>query len=206
MTDDHYLKPYRDWADKHGSGFDVTLWASPDTQVLRFDVFTQMCFLAGKRVLDAGCSRGDLAAYLVDRDIHFGRYIGVDALCSVIEYAEGRGLPRCEFHCGDFVTDASLLSRGDPQVICISGALNTMTFDQAIGVLASAWAAASEALMFNFLSDRAGPGAASQTGPARRLDTLKLLDWALRQTWAVSFRQDYFEHGHDATILMRKPG
>jgi len=204
--DSHYLQPYRDSAKKHGSDtFDVTLWADPSTQRLRFDVFTQMCFMAGKRVLDAGCSRGDLASFLIERDIRFDSYVGVDGLCDVIDYAQGRGLPRCRFQCGDFVADPSLLSIGDPQVICISGSLNTMTDEQVMSVLESAWGAASESLIFNFLSDRAGAGAVLQTGPARRLDTLKLLDWALGKTWRVAFRQDYFKHGHDGTILMQKP-
>jgi hypothetical protein len=36
------------------------------------------------------------------------------------------------------------------------------------------------------------------------MDTLKLLDWAMSRTHVVTFRQDYFEGGHDATLLMRK--
>jgi hypothetical protein len=35
---------------------------------------------------------------------------------------------------------------------------------------------------------------------------MRLLDWALARTSQVAFRQDYFRHGHDATILMRKSG
>lgn len=163
-----------------------------------------MVSLAGKRVLDAGCSRGDLAMFLLEKQSPYERYIGVDALGQVIAYATQRALARCEFHCGDFVADPKLLSIGDPQVICISGSLNTMTHRQVMRVLKSAWAATSESLLFNFLSDRAGQGAPPQSGPARRLDTLKLLDWATRQTWAVVFRQDYFPQGHDATILMHK--
>ncbi len=198
------MRPYQESVREHGTSFDVTLWASPHTQVRRFEVFIDTIPLAGKRILDAGCSRGDLAAFLIKSNVSYDRYIGVDALCQVIDYAKKRNMPRCEFHCGDFVADPAVLSIGDPEVICISGALNTMTDKQAMGVLESAWATTSEALLFNFLSDRAGRGAPLQTGPARRLNTLKLLDWAMRQTWAVAFRQDYFRHGHDATILLQK--
>ncbi len=205
MVNDPYLDAYRESVQKHGSGFEATLWANEDTQKRRFEVFTQMCFLVGKRVLDAGCSRGDFAAFLINRQISFERYIGVDALDEVITAATGRRLPGCEFHCGDFIAQPKLLSIGNPQVICISGSLNTMTLTQALQALESAWSAAGESLIFNFLSDRAGHDAAPQTQPARRLDTFKLLDWAMRQTPVVAFRQDYFEHGHDATILMRKP-
>lgn len=102
------------------------------------------------------------------------------------------------------MADPRLLTLGQPQIVCISGTLNTMTQQQAAGLLGAAWAAASESLLFNFLSDRAGPEAPAQTGPAYRLNTLGLLDWAMSQTPAVAFRQDYFPHGHDATILMQK--
>jgi len=201
---DAYLAPYRDAHEGHGSSFGVTLWASPRSQRRRFEVLTHMVFLAGKRVLAAGCSRGDLAAFLLRCGIRYGRYIGVDGLASVIAYAQSRGLPRAQFHCGDFLAQPELLAIGQPQVIVISGTLNTMDFDTAMRVLEAAWAAAGESLIFNFLSDRAGPGAPPQTLPARRHDTLRLLDWATRRTCSVQFRQDYFKHGHDATILMRK--
>ena len=37
-----------------------------------------------------------------------------------------------------------------------------------------------------------------------RLPTMQLLDWALQKTPNVQLRKDYFPHGHDATILMRR--
>ena len=55
---DAYLRPYERSQEQHGSAFEVTLWASRASQTLRFEVFTRMCQLAGKRILDAGCSRG----------------------------------------------------------------------------------------------------------------------------------------------------
>ena len=114
MTRNTHLNPYRDWAKQHGSGFGVTLWASPRSQQLRFEVMTQMCELVGKRVLDAGCSRGDFAAFLIDRGVHFQHYTGIDGLDEVIQFAAGRGLARCDFHCGDFFDDPKLLSIGQP--------------------------------------------------------------------------------------------
>ncbi|MCE9589489.1 MAG: methyltransferase domain-containing protein [Planctomycetes bacterium] len=203
---DAYLDPYRRSHAQHGAGFDVTLWANPRSQRLRFEVFTQMHFFGGRRVLDAGCSRGDFAAYLVERDIPFARYIGIDALCEVVDFANKRNLPRCEFHCGDFVTKPELLRTGEPDVVCISGSLNTMTDTQVFAVLGAAWAAAGQTLMFNFLSDRAAPNAPAQVDYSRRLDTMRLLDWALSLTSQVQFRQDYFRLGHDATIVMEKAG
>lgn len=201
---DSYLKPYRDAQAEHGSDFDVTMWARPQTQRLRFQVFCEMQGLAGKRVLDAGCSRGDFAAYLLERGIRYGQFIGIDGLDEVIGFARGRGLPDSRFEAGDFVKDPGLLATGSPQVVTISGSLNTMDVDTALRVLEGAWSGCGEALAFNFLSDRAGGKAPPQEYPAGRLPTLKLLDWALTQTADVQLRQDYFDHGHDATILMRK--
>lgn len=201
---DPYLDPYREAQRLHGAEWGVTLWANRRSQQRRFAVMTRMAMLQGRRVLDAGCSRGDFAAYLVDSDIPYARYIGVDGLPEVIEYAMARNLPNAEFHVGDFVASPGLLALGDPQVICISGTLNTMDDATAMRVLENAWDAAGEALVFNFLSDRCTARAPMQHGPARRFDTVRLLDWALAKTWAVQFRHDYFQDGHDATILMRR--
>lgn len=204
---DHYLDPYRRSHQRHGAAFEVTLWASPQSQRLRFDVMAQMCFFAGKRVLDAGCSRGDFAAYLNERDIPYASYTGIDGLCEVIEFAQTRSLPRTHFLCGDFVADTTLLASGNPQIIAISGSLNTMSDEHVQSVLAAAWATATEALIFNFLSDRhVAPAHLREDGPARRFDTIRMLDWATDKTPYVMFRQDYFTGGHDATILMRKQG
>ncbi|MCX5658992.1 MAG: class I SAM-dependent methyltransferase [Planctomycetota bacterium] len=199
-----YLDPYRRSQAVHGSTFEVTLWASPRTQRLRFEVFRDLAFFNGKTVLDAGCSRGDFAAYLLETEVPFGRFIGVDALCDVVAYANGRGLPRSEFHCGDFLSQPALLPQFQADIVTISGSLNTMTAAQASSVLESAWAAAGETLLFNFLSDRCGPAAPAQGDYTVRLDTMALLDWAMSRTPLVAFRQDYFPAGHDATIAMRR--
>ncbi|XAM00538.1 hypothetical protein OT109_03940 [Phycisphaeraceae bacterium D3-23] len=201
---DSYLGPYVEAQLEHGSDVKVTLWANERTQRLRFKVMTEMVFLTGKRVLDAGCSRGDFAAYLLERELRYERFVGVDGVPEVIEFANGRSLPGAAFHAGDFVAEPGLLKIGEPQVVAISGTLNTMEDDTALGLLGHAWDAASEALVFNFLSDTVSPKAAPQKYPARRLPTLKLLDWAFQQTSQVVLRQDYFPHGHDATILMRR--
>jgi len=79
-----------------------------------------------------------------------------------------------------------------------------MTDQQVRALLTAAWRGVGETLLFNFLSDRCGPNASPQAYPARRLDTLALLDWALNQTHRVILRQDYFPNGHDAMIIMRK--
>jgi hypothetical protein len=204
MANDPYLTPYRESVKEHGSDFKVTLWASKESQYRRFRAFSEMCFLAGKRILDAGSSRGDFAQFLLERDIPYEKYIGIDGLDEVIDFANSRGLPGAEFHAGDMLRDSSLVAIGKPQVICISGTLNTMTDDEIAKLLDDAWDATSEVLMFNFLSNRVGTTAPRQLPPARRLDTLQWMNWALERCCLTSFRQDYFYAGHDATIMMRK--
>ena len=201
---DSYLGPYVEAQREHGSDVKVTLWANERTQRLRFKVFCEMVFFTGKRVLDAGCSRGDFAAYLLTREQRYATFVGLDGLPEVIDFANGRGLADSEFHAGDFVAEPGLLTIGDPQVVAISGTLNTMEDDTALGLLDHCWDAAGEALVFNFLSDTVSPKAPLQKPPARRLPTLKLLDWAFGKTSQVVLRQDYFPGGHDATILMRR--
>jgi SAM-dependent methyltransferase len=203
--EDHYLQPYRRAHGRFGSDFPVTLWASLSSQQTRFAVMAHMVNFTGKRVLDAGCSRGDFARYLLDHDQPYAQFIGVDALGEVIDHARARPLPRSAFYCEDFVTHPETLAIGAPQVVAISGSLNTMAARTALSVLEAAWEAAGETLIFNFLSDRTGPRAQPQFRPAHRLPTLELLDWAMRKTWAVRFRQDYFDQGHDGTIRMDKP-
>ncbi|MEM1208447.1 MAG: class I SAM-dependent methyltransferase [Planctomycetota bacterium] len=229
-TDD-YLEPYRQAAAAHGGGFASTLWHSRDGQRLRFEVIAAMLSglgdsplgpddraeggepgwpvepfgLAGRRVLDAGCGPGDFAAWMVEHRIAYGRYTGVDGVAEVIEHAASRDLPRASFVAGDFVSEPALLATGEPSIVTLSGALNTMGDDVAVRLLESMWAAAGEGMAFNFLSGRCSPGRAGASYPARRLPTDRLLAWAMSRTPLVRFRQDYFPGGHDATIAMRKP-
>lgn len=199
-----YLDAYHEGIKQFGTDFEVTLWASPRTQTLRFEIFAEMYPLNDVRLLDAGCSRGDLAQWLLDHDIHYSQYIGVDGLDTIIDFAKERKIPRTQFVADDFLANPSLLKTGDPQVICISGSLNTMSDDDAMKVLNAAWDASSKVLMFNFLSDMAGPDAPPQDHIARRLNTLNLIAWAFTKTHNVVFRQDYFPNGHDATIRMTR--
>jgi SAM-dependent methyltransferase len=203
-VDDAYLQPYRDAVAEHGRTFEATLWARPQTQILRFEVMVAMVDLRGKIVLDAGCSGGDFVAYLLDQEIGFSRYIGVDGVEEMIVSAQERRLAPSEFLAGDFVKNPQLLGTGRPDFVTISGTLNTMTPATAMGVLDAAWQGCREGLIFNFLSDRASDKAPRQLPPAVRLPTMQLMDWALTQTADVVFRQDYLPNGHDATILMHK--
>ncbi len=202
--DDAYLQPYRDAAREHGAGFGVTLWASRGSQLQRFAQFTRMLDFTGRRVLDLGCSRGDLAAYLTEHGHAYASYLGVDAVPDVLHHARGRALPRTRFREADPLRDPGVLRDADADVIVISGTLNTMDFATARRLLIDAWQATADVLLFNFLPDTASADAPPQAHPARRLPTLDMLNWAFSQTWHVQYSQDYFQDGHDGTVLMHK--
>lgn len=204
-----YLTPYEDAVREHGPSFRATLWASRDSQQARFRVIAETVDLTGKVVVDAGCATGDLAKYLVEGGIEYGRYVGIDGVAALLDEARTRNFPRAEFVLGDFVSNPDAgrdvlgsLERTD--VIVFSGSLNTLEQERALGVLERAWPAANDALVFNFLSSRDGSGRTADrdpTDPARRFDPLAMLDWAMARTPCVRFRQDYLR-GHDATIAM----
>jgi SAM-dependent methyltransferase len=198
-----YLQPYREAVARHGPSFHATLWASPEGQQIRFDVMIDLAGFAGCAVLDVGCGRGDFARRLLDREIAFERFIGVDALPDLVTSANSRNMPRCEFHMADALTDLSALGRWSADYICFSGTLNTMTETDARRVVQAAFDAAAQGVVFKFLSNRYHERwQAHDLGPASRFDTLKWIEWALEQTSRVTFTQDYLD-GHDATMLMR---
>jgi SAM-dependent methyltransferase len=201
-----YLEPYRDAVERHGPGFEATLWGSQEAQRLRFDVMIDLVDLAGRAVLDVGCGRGDFAVRLLERDIAFAQYVGVDAMDAMVEAARERRLPRCVFEAADVVAEVDRLALHRPDVVCISGALNTMDDATARGLVRRCFAQASVAIVFNFLSDRPAPRwAEKDLHPARRFPTVMWIDWALDLSPRVAFTQAYLD-GHDATIAVWKLG
>ena len=198
------MQPYTEAVKQFGAGFEATLWNSPAAQQLRFDVMIDLAGIREARVLDVGCGSGDLAARLLEREIPVTGYVGIDAIPEMIEAAARRDLPGCRFVAGDAVADPALLCTGDPDYTCISGTLNTMDDATAQKLVADAFAASAEAVVFNFLSTRHHPRFAGRdTTPARRRDPVVWLDFALGLSSRVAFTQAYLD-GHDATIMVRK--
>ena len=198
-----YLEPYREAVERFGPGFEATLWTSRKAQTLRFDVMIGLAGFEDCVILDAGCGQGDFAARLVECKVPFSRYIGVDAMPQMIDAAGQRKLPRCEFVLDDVLTCPSTLSAAEPDYVCISGTLNTMDEDTARKLVASAFEAAAQGVLFNFLSSRPHSRWAGQDpSPARRFDPLRWLDFSLDLSSRVSFTQAYLD-GHDATILIQ---
>ena len=206
MADDHkqpYLQPYRKAVEKFGPGFEATLWGTREAQQLRFEVMIELAGFEECVILDAGCGQGDFAAYLLEQDIPFARYMGIDALEEMIQAAIERGLSRCEFQVADFVTNSDVLKQVEADFVCLSGSLNTMDEEMARQLIQAAFEASAQGVVFNFLSDRPHPKWADKDlGPSRRFDTKGRVDWALSKSSRVSFTQDYLD-GHDATIMIR---
>ncbi len=213
MTDEpDYLKPYAEAVRTHGAGFEATLWLSREKQAQRFAVIAEATDLTGRVIVDAGCGLGDFAAYLHERGVEYGRYIGLEAIPEMVARARSRALPEARFEVVDFARDADCfarLAKSDRYDIAVfSGSLNTFDEDHARAVVRRAFDEAGiggggGGVVFNFLSSRHGKEHTPDPSPARRFDPLRMADWALGLTPRVLLRQDYMG-GHDATVGMFK--
>jgi SAM-dependent methyltransferase len=198
----HYLKPYEDAVELHGGTFEATLWCSKESQLLRFKTFTKDIDFTGTSIVDVGCGLGDLASFLIESNIKFKKYVGVDAMDVMIKSAKERTLPRCTFETSDVVVDNHLLQEADWFVF--SGSLNAMLQTDALTLIEQAFKACTVGVAFNFLSNQSWREPASEDlTPASRFDTLEVLRFAFTLTPLVFFTQSYLE-GHDATIIIRK--
>lgn len=205
----HYLHPYREALATHGPTFAATLWRSREAQLLRFDVLIDLVgpgALAGASILDAGCGRGDFAQRLVEREVEFDRYIGVDGIEELVASASERDIDRAVFEVGDFVTDHEIFHRHRPDYVLFCGSLNTLKEEEAMEVVRRAFEAANHGVALNFLGDRHHRRwRGEELAPARRFSTVRWLDMALSLSSRVVFDQEYLD-GHDASLLIRHEG
>src|SRR5207248_339479 len=118
---------------------------------------TRACDFHGKLVLDAGCGRGDLLDWLRERGIEPEHYTGLEAVEALAAAAARKRRQGCLIVCGDFVEEPKRLFAG-ADVIAFSGSLNTLEPEAFYRTLRTAWEAATEAVVFNFLksAERAG--------------------------------------------------
>lgn len=205
--DEDPLDPYRRAVREHGSGFAATLWASERWQRLRFDVLIDLVGeknLRDSAVLDLGCGDGALAVRLKERSIRVGRYIGIDGLFEQVEAGQARSLERTSFVCADLLDSTVSLGRFNGDIAFLSGTLNTMPQVMAIELVTAVFAIVSDAVVFNFLSNKPTSSRRDdQPLPARRHDVATWIEAALALTPLVAFRQDHLE-GHDGALLLRK--
>ncbi|HKI00681.1 MAG TPA: class I SAM-dependent methyltransferase [Thermoanaerobaculia bacterium] len=152
-----YLYPYHDARLQGAKGFDALLWSSREGQRVRFEAIARSCPLAGMRVLDVGCGRADLLAYLLEAGIVPAHYTGIDMIPATLRAARRKKYPQCDFQAVDFVREPEKLQVG-ADVVVFSGSLNTLTRPQFYRVLRAAWEAAGQWLAFNFLNSQSWCG------------------------------------------------
>ena len=202
MTTPDYLKPYEQAVSEHGGTFDATLWVSKVGQLLRFQAFLDHIDFNGASILDVGCGIGDFAQYLIEKQIQFSSFHGIDAMEAMVQTANEKSYPLCTFKAEDIVFKPKSLQGYD--WITISGTLNAMEQEQAMAIVRDSFQAAESGVAFNFLSNQCGRDPESENlYPARRFDTIQMLQMAFELTPRIEFTQSYLD-GHDATIVMFK--
>jgi|TARA_B100000959_G_scaffold284121_2_gene354870 2-polyprenyl-3-methyl-5-hydroxy-6-metoxy-1,4-benzoquinol methylase len=198
----HYLQPYQEAVENYGGTFDATLWHSKEGQVKRFEVFCSFANFANHSILDVGCGIGDFAQYLIEKQINYSSFHGIDAMAEMINTANTRSFPNARFSVVDIVKTLDDLPRVD--WITCSGTLNAMGEPLAIKIIDNLYAHCTLGLAFNFLSDQSRRDPNSESlEPASRFHTVGILEHVLQKTPHVAFTQTYME-GHDATIVMTK--
>jgi hypothetical protein len=145
-----YLTPYLDAASRHGAGFSSLLWASPQTQAVRFTALTRLVGLNDKSLLDVGCGRADLLDFLLARRIKPAHYVGLEGVAKLADAAEAKQHADAMIVRADFVREPMRLFVG-ADVVYFSGSLNTLDPATFYGTLRKAYDAATEQLVFNFL-------------------------------------------------------
>jgi hypothetical protein len=222
-----YLDPYRRAVEEIGTRFEALLWRSREFQERRFAVLLEaaacgltpggspsgLASLEGRVIADLGCGRADLAIWIHGVGLRYGGYLGVEAIPELAEASRVRlrseRIPKAEVIEADFAADEGLFARlireHGAELLLFSGSLNTFRQDGAERVITTAFDAMvpGGAVVFNFLSDRCAVPPSDDTGPARRFDTLAMLDLAATLTPRFVLRHDYL-NGHDATIALFK--
>lgn len=125
-------------------------WRNADSQQKRFEVIASLADFNRSTVLDVGCGRGDLKAFL-DGRFNDVAYMGIDQMPEFIADANARytnGTP-CRFYEGDFTTAAF------PRVdyVVASGALGYRTDDAdfLFDMICRLFASSARATIFNVL-------------------------------------------------------
>ncbi|HEV2292390.1 MAG TPA: hypothetical protein VGR35_00955 [Tepidisphaeraceae bacterium] len=193
-----YLNPYLRAASRHGAGFSSLLWASPQTQAVRFTALTRLVGLNGKSILDVGCGRADLLDFLLARSISPAHYVGLEGVAALAEAAEAKHHPDALIVRADFVREPLRLFVG-ADIVYFSGSLNTLDAASFYATIGRAYDAAAETLVFNFLAspDLAGVSYLHWHEPAEV--------WAFAKGLTDDVRRldDYL--AGDTTLALTKP-
>jgi trans-aconitate methyltransferase len=125
-------------------------WRGDDSQRKRFEVIAAAADFTGRRVLDVGCGRGDLKAWLDERfdAVH---YLGVDQVPEFIADAQARhaACGRSAFYCADFST--APLPQSDIVVACGALGYRCAEPDFHFHMIRRMWAVCTDTLIVNLL-------------------------------------------------------
>jgi len=174
-------------------------WRSEESQRWRFEVLASLADFSHCTVLDVGCGRGDLKAFL---DARFAEvaYMGIDQMPEFIADANARfaGGSPCRFYEGDFTT-ASF-----PRVdyVVASGALGYRSEDEDLPfeMIRRMYASSERAAIFNVLDARRFPEHPLLTG----LDCDEVEAFCRTLSPEVTLVRGYLED--DMTVRVTRPG
>jgi SAM-dependent methyltransferase len=173
---------------------------SVQSQVARFDVLVDVLDgmlgtrLAGLCILDLGCGKGDLAAYLHHRGLLSSlRYVGVDAIEENIE--DARSLGDYDFRVRRWNGQGPIVDQ-DVDLIVFSGTFATTTIDRRIVMYQSLLEQARVGVVGNFLTYT--PGVQDWGQEMILMDPEDALRAVDRSEFRVQMRLDYLPH--DFTI------
>lgn len=180
-----------------GAGPRALGWRGEPSQHKRFEVIAAAADFSGATVLDVGCGRGDLKAYLDDR-FDGVRYLGVDQMPEFIEEARQRyaQCPRTALYCADFSTAQLPVS----DMVVASGALayRCAEPDFHFHMIRRMWAVCTRVLVFNCLD--AERFAAHPLLVGR--DVAQVMGLCQALAGEVELVQGYLED--DYTVVMRR--
>lgn len=137
----------------HGDDVMALGWRNADSQQKRFDVISSLADFSGRTVLDVGCGRGDLKAFL-DRRFADVAYIGIDQMPEFIADANARYAPTAHIStCRFYQADFSEVSFPRVDYVIASGALAYRTAEAGFvfDMIERLYAASERAVIFNFL-------------------------------------------------------
>ncbi len=141
---------HRDRIAQHGDGIKALGWRGTDSQSRRFAVIAAAVDFTESAVLDLGCGRADLKAYLDTRFTGVS-YLGIDQMPEFIDDArrEHGHCPRSSFHLRDFSN--TVLPVAD--YVVASGALSYRSADVRFHyrMIARMFSVARHAVIFNLL-------------------------------------------------------
>jgi trans-aconitate methyltransferase len=174
-------------------------WRGDDSQRRRFEVIAAAAEFSGRRVLDVGCGRGDLKAWLDARfsDVH---YLGVDQVPEFIADARATyaACDRSVFYCADFST--APLPPSHVVVACGALGYRCAEPDFHFHMIRRMWAVCTETLIVNLLDAATFPAHPLLVG--RDVAPAVALAQALAPT--VEVVRGYLDD--DVTLVLRRAG